>query len=174
MKNSWLDTHSRIGAARGACFNKKEPVLVLFSVHEQALSVRACPWVFAILLGFSETRLVEKIALGIEIDRRRAGKQNPSTQSTRIFRSRAVVGVGIEWYEEVWQTASLYHLVHTAALLAAPITKRPHIFGGLLTTGIVAFSGTCYTVALLENRKYSTLAPFGGFAFIAAWASLLF
>ncbi|KAJ6973417.1 hypothetical protein NC653_033675 [Populus alba x Populus x berolinensis] len=39
MKNSWLDTHSRIGAARGACFNKKEPVLVLFSVHEQALSV---------------------------------------------------------------------------------------------------------------------------------------
>lgn len=77
-------------------------------------------------------------------------------------------------YKEVWQTASLYHLVHTAALLAAPITKRPHIFGGLLTTGIVAFSGTCYTVALLENRKYSTLAPFGGFAFIAAWASLLF
>lgn len=32
----------------------------------------------------------------------------------------------------------------------------------------------CYTVALLEDRKYATLAPFGGFAFIAAWASLLF
>ncbi|KAI3986816.1 hypothetical protein MKX01_039790 [Papaver californicum] len=61
----------------------------------------------------------------------------------------------------VWQTASLYHLVHTA-------------FGGLLTTGILAFSGTCYTVALLEDRKYSRLAPVGGFAFIAAWASLLF
>ncbi|KAE9614940.1 hypothetical protein Lal_00036062 [Lupinus albus] len=77
-------------------------------------------------------------------------------------------------YKDVWQTASLYHLVHTAALLAAPITKRPNIFGGLLTTGIVAFSGTCYTVAFLENRKYSTLAPIGGFAFIAAWGSLLF
>ncbi|XP_059450601.1 uncharacterized protein LOC132181411 [Corylus avellana] len=77
-------------------------------------------------------------------------------------------------YKEVWQTASLYHLVHTAALVAAPITKNPNIFGGLLTTGILAFSGTCYTVALLEDRKYSTLAPFGGFAFIAAWASLLF
>ncbi|XP_050208024.1 uncharacterized protein LOC126657393 [Mercurialis annua] len=76
-------------------------------------------------------------------------------------------------YKEVWQTASLYHLVHTAALLAAPITKRPNIFGGLLTGGILAFSGTCYTVALLEDRKYATLAPFGGFAFIAAWASLL-
>ncbi|KAK9285403.1 hypothetical protein L1049_024595 [Liquidambar formosana] len=77
-------------------------------------------------------------------------------------------------YKEVWQTASLYHLVHTAALLAAPLTNRPNIFGGLLTTGILAFSGTCYTVALLEDRKYSSLAPFGGFAFIAAWASLLF
>ncbi|KAE8645711.1 hypothetical protein Csa_020159 [Cucumis sativus] len=74
----------------------------------------------------------------------------------------------------VWQTASLYHLVHTAALLAAPSTKNPNIFGGLLTAGILAFSGTCYTVALLEDRKYSSLAPFGGFAFIGAWASLLF
>ncbi|XP_009793526.1 uncharacterized protein LOC107793833 [Nicotiana tabacum] len=77
-------------------------------------------------------------------------------------------------YKEVWHTASLYHLVHTAALVSAPITKHPNIFGGLLTGGIIAFSGTCYAVALLEDRKYSTLAPFGGFAFIAAWASLLF
>ncbi|XP_015080558.1 transmembrane protein 256 homolog [Solanum pennellii] len=77
-------------------------------------------------------------------------------------------------YKEVWNTASLYHLVHTAALLAAPTTKHPNIFGGLLTGGIMAFSGTCYAVALLEDRKYSTLAPLGGFAFIAAWASLLF
>ncbi|KAK9226160.1 hypothetical protein WN943_011207 [Citrus x changshan-huyou] len=101
-------------------------------------------------------------------------------------------------FKEVWQTASLYHLVHTAALVAAPITKNPNIvsvvagisevlllfidstyisqnsFGGLLTAGILAFSGTCYTVAFLEDRKYSTLAPFGGFAFIGAWASLLF
>ncbi|XP_031390389.1 uncharacterized protein LOC116202893 isoform X1 [Punica granatum] len=30
-------------------------------------------------------------------------------------------------YKEVWQTASLYHLVHTAALVAAPLTKRPSI-----------------------------------------------
>ncbi|KAL3573003.1 hypothetical protein D5086_026907 [Populus alba] len=47
-----------------------------------------------------ETVPAKKIALGIETDRRRAGKQNPSTQSTRIFRSRAVVGVGIEWSQE--------------------------------------------------------------------------
>lgn len=77
-------------------------------------------------------------------------------------------------YKDVWQTASLYHLVHTAALVSAPITKYPNVFGGLLTAGIVAFSGTCYTVAFLEDRKYSSLAPYGGFAFIAAWGSLFF
>ncbi|XP_021766322.1 transmembrane protein 256 homolog [Chenopodium quinoa] len=77
-------------------------------------------------------------------------------------------------YKQVWQTASLYHLMHTAALLAAPITKHPNIFGGLMSAGIVLFSGTCYSVAYLEDRKFNRLAPIGGFAFIAGWASLLF
>ncbi|XP_073308430.1 uncharacterized protein [Primulina huaijiensis] len=77
-------------------------------------------------------------------------------------------------YKEVWHTASVYHLVHTAALLAAPITKYPTVFGVLLTSGILGFSGTCYAVAYLEDRTYSRVAPFGGFAFIGAWASLLF
>ena len=30
-----------------------------------------------------------------------------------------------EW--KIWHTASLYHLVHTAALVAAPVTKRPNV-----------------------------------------------
>ncbi|RZB57721.1 hypothetical protein D0Y65_046401, partial [Glycine soja] len=45
-------------------------------------------------------------------------------------------------FVKVWHTASLYHLVHTTALVAPPITKHPNVFGGLLTTGILAFSGT--------------------------------
>ncbi|KAI3768775.1 hypothetical protein L2E82_19608 [Cichorium intybus] len=45
-------------------------------------------------------------------------------------------------YKEVWNTTCLYHLVHTAAMVGAPITKNPNILGGLLSTGIIAFSGT--------------------------------
>ncbi|XWS31059.1 hypothetical protein CRYUN_Cryun23aG0044700 [Craigia yunnanensis] len=60
--------------------------------------------------------------------------------------------------EHVWQTAYLYHLFHTAALLATPVTKRPHVFGGLLTAGILTFSGSCYTAAYLEDRNYSALS----------------
>ncbi|URE09750.1 hypothetical protein MUK42_04592 [Musa troglodytarum] len=55
-------------------------------------------------------------------------------------------------YKEVWRTASLYHLVHTAALVGAPITKHPNIFGGLLTTGIVGFSGTSLSSVMSRER----------------------
>ncbi|KAL5729706.1 hypothetical protein ACHQM5_002616 [Ranunculus cassubicifolius] len=58
-------------------------------------------------------------------------------------------------YKDVWHTASLYHLVHTAALVAAPITKHPNVFGGFLTGGILAFSGTFQ--AILCSRRYRTI-----------------
>ncbi|KAL3693323.1 hypothetical protein R1sor_006974 [Riccia sorocarpa] len=90
------------------------------------------------------------------------------TYGSHIFKPQNPV------YKDVWNTANQYHLAHTAALLAVPLTKRPQIFGSLLTFGIVAFSGSCYTAALLEDKSYSMPAPFGGFSFIAAWASLLF
>ncbi|KAJ4813355.1 UPF0382 inner membrane protein YgdD [Rhynchospora pubera] len=77
-------------------------------------------------------------------------------------------------FKQVWQIANLYHLTHTAALVGAPLTRRPHIFGVLLAIGILLFSGGCYTAAYFENKKYSLSAPFGGFAFVAGWASLLF
>ncbi|CAM6084039.1 unnamed protein product [Calypogeia fissa] len=77
-------------------------------------------------------------------------------------------------FKDVFKTANLYHLVHTAALLGAPLTKRPNLFGGLLTLGIVAFSGSCYTMAMTESRDWALRARIGAFAFIAAWASLLF
>jgi hypothetical protein len=35
------------------------------------------------------------------------------------------------YYKEVWNTAALYHMVHSAALLAVPITKRPHVVRSL-------------------------------------------
>ncbi|KAL3687342.1 hypothetical protein R1sor_013651 [Riccia sorocarpa] len=90
------------------------------------------------------------------------------TYGSHIFKPQNLL------YKDVWNTANLYHLTHTAALLAVPLTKRPQIFGTLLTFGIVAFSGSCYAAALMEDRSYSLPAPFGGFSFIAAWASLMF
>jgi uncharacterized membrane protein YgdD (TMEM256/DUF423 family) len=39
--------------------------------------------------------------------------------------------------------------------------RRPAIVGGLATAGIVLFSGSCYAVALAEDKGYGRLAPYG-------------
>lgn len=46
---------------------------------------------------------------------------------------------GKKW-RQVWHTASLYHLVHTAALLGAPITKRPDVVSILAIHTAVYFA----------------------------------
>lgn len=44
--------------------------------------------------------------------------------------------------------------------------------GALASAGILLFSGSCYAAALKEDRAYGKLAPYGGFAFMAAWLAL--
>lgn len=36
------------------------------------------------------------------------------------------------------------------------------------------FDDRCYATAMMESKEWSLPAPFGGFAFIGAWATLLF
>eukprot|EP00271_Cylindrocystis_brebissonii_P005642 TRINITY_DN177_c0_g2_i2.p1 TRINITY_DN177_c0_g2~~TRINITY_DN177_c0_g2_i2.p1 ORF type:complete len:168 (-),score=4.73 TRINITY_DN177_c0_g2_i2:361-864(-) len=35
-----------------------------------------------------------------------------------------------EAYKEVWKTANLYHLLHSGAMFATPLVKRPHVLSG--------------------------------------------
>lgn len=71
-------------------------------------------------------------------------------------------------------TGNLYHHIHNLALLAMPFAKRPLLFGGLLSGGILLFSGSCYVVGLSEDRSYGKLAPVGGFMFMAGWLAFAF
>lgn len=78
---------------------------------------------------------------------------------------------------EVFKTASSYHLIHSGVLAACAMNfhgRKKNIACGLLTTGIILFSGSCYTVALLQDRSYGKMAPLGGMAFIAGWLALGF
>jgi uncharacterized membrane protein YgdD (TMEM256/DUF423 family) len=82
-----------------------------------------------------------------------------------------------ETYRDVWKTANLYHMLHTCALAIvafAPLsTRKRNICGSLFLTGILLFSGSCYTVAIMEERKpYSYPAPVGGMCLIAGWVAL--
>jgi uncharacterized membrane protein YgdD (TMEM256/DUF423 family) len=81
-----------------------------------------------------------------------------------------------ERMREVFDTAARYHLIHAVGLLgvawlcsrgapAAPVA------GGLMTAGIVLFSGSLYALALTGVRGLGAVTPIGGLCFLAAWAA---
>ncbi len=75
----------------------------------------------------------------------------------------------------IWHAAVLYHLVHGVALLmlaqASTFRRRAWV---LLLAGIVIFSGSLYVLAVTGIRGLGAITPFGGVAFLAGWAALVF
>ena len=76
----------------------------------------------------------------------------------------------------VWQTGVLYHLIHglglfIIALLGArfgsPLLSAA---GVVMFVGIVLFSGSLYVLTLTGKGWLGAVTPFGGTAFLAAWA----
>lgn len=74
---------------------------------------------------------------------------------------------------DVWQTASLYHLVHSAVLLCIALAMpRARISFWLFVTGIVLFSGSLYVFAVTGIRPLAMAAPAGGACLMAGWIAL--
>jgi uncharacterized membrane protein YgdD (TMEM256/DUF423 family) len=77
-----------------------------------------------------------------------------------------------------WQTGAHYALVHSAVVLAlalygATTGKSVALPAGLMTAGIVLFSGSIFGLVLFELRALGPVTPLGGLCFIAGWVSLL-
>jgi uncharacterized membrane protein YgdD (TMEM256/DUF423 family) len=79
----------------------------------------------------------------------------------------------------VFQTAVQYHFWHALGLLGVGIllAQRPDdgilaAAAWLLVAGLLLFSGSLYALALTGVRSFGAVAPFGGAAFLAAWAAL--
>jgi len=75
---------------------------------------------------------------------------------------------------DAWNKAVLYHLVHAVALVALALYgagNRATYF--LLAAGILLFSGSLYTMALINVRWLGAITPFGGLCFLAGWAWLV-
>lgn len=75
--------------------------------------------------------------------------------------------------KKVYDTANFYHFVHTMALLAVPLTRRPALSGTLLVGGMSVFCGTIYYHALTEEKSLRKYTPYGGVLLILAWLSMV-
>eukprot|EP00271_Cylindrocystis_brebissonii_P005641 TRINITY_DN177_c0_g2_i1.p1 TRINITY_DN177_c0_g2~~TRINITY_DN177_c0_g2_i1.p1 ORF type:complete len:195 (-),score=8.05 TRINITY_DN177_c0_g2_i1:361-945(-) len=56
-----------------------------------------------------------------------------------------------EAYKEVWKTANLYHLVHSGALLATPLVKRPHVVWKTANLYHLLHSGAMFATPLVKR-----------------------
>lgn len=79
----------------------------------------------------------------------------------------------------VFETGARYQMYHALALFAAAIVlerwpSRAGIAAGIaFSAGILLFSGSLYLLALTGARWLGAVTPFGGFAFLAGWACLV-
>lgn len=80
---------------------------------------------------------------------------------------------------DTFETGVRYHLIHALALLAVSwATTRwsggaVTAAGWLFVVGILLFSGSLYVLAISGVRWLGAITPFGGLAFLAGWAALV-
>ena len=77
----------------------------------------------------------------------------------------------------VWEKAVFYHFIHALGMLiVASMAKlresTAELVCWLLLAGILLFSGSLYMLALTGTRSLGAVTPFGGVAFLVAWALL--
>ena len=77
-----------------------------------------------------------------------------------------------------WNTATLYHLLHSVALLAlglygATTGRSVALPAVLFAAGVLLFSGSIYGLVLTSQRWLGPVTPIGGLLMIAAWLSLI-
>lgn len=81
----------------------------------------------------------------------------------------------------VYQTGVQYHFYHALGLIVVGLVLlhlpkcRPVVLSGwLMLTGIVLFSVSLYALSLTGIRGLGMITPFGGVAFLSAWALLAY
>jgi uncharacterized membrane protein YgdD (TMEM256/DUF423 family) len=75
----------------------------------------------------------------------------------------------------VWQTAALYHLMHSVVLLVLAQKERPaRTSFALLTAGVIVFSGSLYLLAITGVKWLGAITPLGGLCLLAGWICVAF
>ena len=73
-----------------------------------------------------------------------------------------------------WQTAVQYQMWHAVALIALAGLRgvRCGLAAGLISAGVLVFSGSLYLMALTGARALGMVTPLGGLLLLAGWVLL--
>lgn len=78
--------------------------------------------------------------------------------------------------KDTWKIASQYHFIHTLALAFCATAfsgKKRNYTCALFTAGMLFFSGACYTIVIMNEKKpYNYFAPVGGLLLMAGWGAV--
>jgi uncharacterized membrane protein YgdD (TMEM256/DUF423 family) len=80
----------------------------------------------------------------------------------------------------VYEKAVMYHFFHALGILIVSMMPKAGYLSqgqtawvcGLLSAGIVLFSGSLYVLAVTRIPMLGAITPFGGVSFIAGWLML--
>ncbi len=76
-------------------------------------------------------------------------------------------------HHDAWQTAVLYHLVHTVAIyvtaIIPPKARSFELAAWFWAAGILLFSGSLYCLSLGGPSWLGPVTPLGGLAFLGGW-----
>ncbi|XP_058825445.1 transmembrane protein 256-like [Topomyia yanbarensis] len=73
----------------------------------------------------------------------------------------------------IFEMTNRYHIIHSLALLAAPLARKPVLTAILFSAGMALFCGTCYYISFTNDRRVAKLTPVGGFLLIFGWLSFM-
>jgi uncharacterized membrane protein YgdD (TMEM256/DUF423 family) len=78
---------------------------------------------------------------------------------------------------DIYKTAVSYQMWHALALAMIsmlPDNKFLRWAGYLLLSGIVLFCGSLYMLSIFNSSGWGMVTPFGGLAFLSAWALIAY
>lgn len=107
-----------------------------------------------------------------------AGVAGGSAVLAGAFGAHALAAQLVGRAGELWDLASLYHLVHAAVLvgLSAWVSREPNPWlkraAFFLAVGIVVFSGSLYAMALGSPSVLGAITPLGGISLVLGWGCI--
>ena len=77
---------------------------------------------------------------------------------------------------ETYKTGILYHLIHTAVLLALALygNAKFSAAGIFFIVGIILFSFSLYLYSFTEIKAFAMITPFGGISLLIGWGLIVY